>query len=115
MVDSTSEGLQAERKSLALFSESRGREYARGRSAQGSREQEGSVVREQGTIRQDSLDQATCGQEALDLLGTWGGVSWGERGKAGRPEPSAFLSLQPARTSLHRSQCPQEVDTPDWR
>lgn len=81
MVDTTSEGLQAERKSLSLFSESRGREYARGRSAQGSREQEGSVVREQGTIRQDSLDQATCGQEAL---GPAGDLGWGQLGRGGK-------------------------------
>lgn len=46
----------------------------------------------------------------------WGRGQAGEKGRRpGRPQPLAFLSLQPAGTSLPRSQCPQGVETPDWR
>jgi hypothetical protein len=64
------------------------------RGATGSREQEGSLGRE---------------------LGAAGRAGWGEGEKPGRPQSLAFLSLQPARTPLHRSQCPQGVETTDWR
>lgn len=39
-----------------------------------------------------------------------------EKGRGpGRPQPLAFLSLQPAGTSMHRSQCPQGVETAHCR
>lgn len=78
MVDSTSAEPQAERNSLALCSELRGRENAIDRGAQGSRKQDGSVGEEQGTIRQDSMAQASCG-----ALGTGSGAGWGEGEKDG--------------------------------
>lgn len=71
--------------------------------------------RAQGAIRLGSLDAATCGQEA-GVCGDWVGEPAGEKGRrTGTPEPLAFLSLQPTGTFLHRSQCPQEVETRDWR
>ena len=67
-------------------------------------------------IRQGSLDKAACGrQEVLSLLGAGGGAAWGDGGGPGRPQPLAFLSLQPAGTSLHRSQCPRGVETAHCR
>lgn len=83
----------------------------------GNREQEGRVGKEQGAIWQDFLEEAICGGHGAPGL-----LEAGWRGRLGRREkawlashPLAFLSLQPAGTSLHRSQCLQGVKMPDWR
>lgn len=51
----------------------------------------------------------------MGVLGAARRAALGEGRQPGRPQPLAFLSLQPARTPLYRSQSPWGVEKTDWR
>lgn len=91
---------------MSVFSELR---ESRDRGAQGSR---------RVLAGRTGHKQAGLPRRGSYLWAYWSlmGGQAGENGRRpGRPQPLAFLSLQPARTPLHRRQNPQGVETTDWR
>lgn len=72
---------------------------------------------QEGCCRESREEQAGLprGECYCGLAGADGRAGWEKGRRPGRPHPLAFLSLQPARTPLHRSQNSQGVETTDWR